>query len=136
MSGLRAYAGGHPTRVSGQLLAQEHGVDLRFSGEILFDDGVLGQFFVAMDVPGGAQLDIQGDGGRLRMTNAFRTAAEWGDLEPYFEGAVVFVEWPEAGSGALPRPRAAVRLAHLAPERRLVTIEAEPGTPVADFTAE
>ena len=64
------------------------------------------------------------------------SAAEWGDLEPYFEGAVVFVEWPEAGSGALPRPRAAVRLAHLAPERRLVTIEAEPGTPVADFTAE
>ena len=22
--------------------------------------------------------------------------AEWGDLEPYFEDAVVFVEWPEA----------------------------------------
>ena len=64
------------------------------------------------------------------------SAAEWGDLEPYFEGAVVFVEWPEAGSGALPRPRAAVRLEHLAPERRLVTIEAEPGTSVADFTAE
>jgi tRNA threonylcarbamoyladenosine biosynthesis protein TsaE len=64
------------------------------------------------------------------------SAAEWGDLEPYFEGAVVFVEWPEAGSGALPRPRAAVRLEHLAPERRLVTIEAEAGTPVADLTAE
>ena len=30
--------------------------------------------------------------------------AEWGDLEPYFEGAVVFVEWPEAGLGALPPP--------------------------------
>ena len=23
--------------------------------------------------------------------------AEWGDLEPYFDDAVVFVEWPEAG---------------------------------------
>src|SRR5437763_8349536 len=23
--------------------------------------------------------------------------AEWGDLEPYFEDAVTFVEWPEAG---------------------------------------
>src|SRR3954467_4844871 len=22
---------------------------------------------------------------------------EWGDLEPYFDGAVVFVEWPEHG---------------------------------------
>ena len=30
------------------------------------------------------------------------SAAEWGDLEPYFEGAVVFVEWPEAGVSALP----------------------------------
>ena len=64
------------------------------------------------------------------------SAAEWGDLEPYFEGAVVFVEWPEAGSGALPRLRAAARLEHLAPDRRLVTIEAERGTLVADFTAE
>src|SRR6188472_3016085 len=25
------------------------------------------------------------------------SAAEWGDLEPYFDDAVVFVEWPEAG---------------------------------------
>ena len=31
--------------------------------------------------------------------------AEWGDLEPYFEDAVVFVEWPEAGAEALPRGR-------------------------------
>src|SRR5687768_18401024 len=31
--------------------------------------------------------------------------AEWGDLEPYFEDAVVFVEWPEAGKGVLPEPR-------------------------------
>ncbi len=30
------------------------------------------------------------------------SAAEWGDLEPYFEDAVVFVEWPEAGVDALP----------------------------------
>ena len=31
--------------------------------------------------------------------------AEWGDLEPYFEDAVVFVEWPEAGDGVLPPAR-------------------------------
>ena len=29
--------------------------------------------------------------------------AEWGDLEPYFDDAVAFVEWPEAGAGVLPR---------------------------------
>ena len=28
--------------------------------------------------------------------------AEWGDLEPYFEDAIVFVEWPEAASGRAP----------------------------------
>ena len=36
--------------------------------------------------------------------------AEWGDLEPYFDDAIVFVEWPEAGSGVLPRPRVTVEL--------------------------
>jgi tRNA threonylcarbamoyladenosine biosynthesis protein TsaE len=62
--------------------------------------------------------------------------AEWGDLEPYFEGAVVFVEWPEAGSGALPGSRAAVRLEHLASQRRLVTIEADDGTLLRGLVAE
>ncbi len=28
--------------------------------------------------------------------------ADWADLEPYFDGAVAFVEWPEAGEGFLP----------------------------------
>ena len=43
------------------------------------------------------------------------SAAEWGDLEPYFDDAVVFVEWPEAGAAALPAPRAHVALEHVAP---------------------
>ncbi len=37
---------------------------------------------------------------------------EWGDLEPYFEDAITFVEWPEAGEGILPPPRFSVRLRH------------------------
>ena len=40
------------------------------------------------------------------------SAAEWGDLEPYFEGAIAFVEWPEAGEGVLPPARFAVHLRH------------------------
>lgn len=79
MNGLRVYSGGRPEQVSGRLLAEENGVDVRFSGEILFDNGVLGQFYATMDVAGGALLDLQGDRGRLRMRNAFRTAPEWGD---------------------------------------------------------
>lgn len=55
--------------------------------------------------------------------------AEWGDLEPYFDDAIVFVEWPEAGAGVLPPARAAVRLEHSDDGTRLVTIErdADPG---------
>lgn len=79
VSGLRAYAQARPVQVSGRLLGKEHGVDTRFCGEILFDSGAVGQFYVAMDLPGGALLDIQGERGRLRMANAFRTASEWGD---------------------------------------------------------
>jgi tRNA threonylcarbamoyladenosine biosynthesis protein TsaE len=52
------------------------------------------------------------------------SAAEWGDLEPYFERSIAFVEWPEAGSGVLPRARFTVRLRHAAGgDSRMVSIE-------------
>jgi tRNA threonylcarbamoyladenosine biosynthesis protein TsaE len=50
------------------------------------------------------------------------SAAEWGDLEPYFDAAVCFVEWPEAGVGVLPPARFAVRLAHAGDERRHIEV--------------
>jgi tRNA threonylcarbamoyladenosine biosynthesis protein TsaE len=48
--------------------------------------------------------------------------AEWGDLEPYFDDAVVFVEWPEAARGGLPPVRAEVRLEHAGETFRRITI--------------
>jgi tRNA threonylcarbamoyladenosine biosynthesis protein TsaE len=48
--------------------------------------------------------------------------AEWGDLESYFEDAVAFVEWPEAGAGFLPAPTAALRLRHLGETHRLIVL--------------
>ena len=55
------------------------------------------------------------------------SAAEWGDLEPYFDGAIVFVEWPEAGEGALPPARFAVRIEHRGGDARIVSIaDADP----------
>jgi tRNA threonylcarbamoyladenosine biosynthesis protein TsaE len=49
--------------------------------------------------------------------------AEWGDLEPYFDDAVAFVEWPEAGAGVLPPPRVRVHMRHSGRDRRSITID-------------
>jgi tRNA threonylcarbamoyladenosine biosynthesis protein TsaE len=51
------------------------------------------------------------------------SAAEWGDLEPYFDDAIAFVEWPEAGAGVLPAPRYTVRMRHAGDSRRVVEID-------------
>jgi tRNA threonylcarbamoyladenosine biosynthesis protein TsaE len=48
--------------------------------------------------------------------------AEWGDLEPYFDDAIVFVEWPEAGVGVLPPSRVDVALEHAGGDRRRVLL--------------
>lgn len=48
---------------------------------------------------------------------------EWGDLEPYFDGTVAFVEWPEHAGDWLPRPRVVVTLEHVDLEHRSVRID-------------
>jgi tRNA threonylcarbamoyladenosine biosynthesis protein TsaE len=56
------------------------------------------------------------------------SAAEWGDLEPYFDDAIVFVEWPEAGAGALPVPRFDVAIEHAGGDARIITVrDGDPG---------
>jgi len=50
------------------------------------------------------------------------SAAEWGDLEPYFQDAICFVEWPEAAAGALPPVRVEVRLSHMDRAHRLIAL--------------
>jgi tRNA threonylcarbamoyladenosine biosynthesis protein TsaE len=50
------------------------------------------------------------------------SAAEWGDLEPYFDGAVCFVEWPEAGKDVLPPARFAVSLVHAGDGQRRIQV--------------
>jgi len=71
----------------------------------------------------------RGTGGDVSHIDLYRFAevsnAEWGDLEPYFEDAVVFLEWPEAAGDELPAVRAAVRLRHRDGDRRLISLEAE-----------
>jgi tRNA threonylcarbamoyladenosine biosynthesis protein TsaE len=52
-------------------------------------------------------------------------AAEWGDLEPYFDGTIAFVEWPEHGGHWLPAARAVVTLRHVDETHRSVSIAAD-----------
>ncbi len=53
------------------------------------------------------------------------SAAEWGDLEPYFDGTVAFVEWPEAAGADLPSPRVRARLRHRDEAHRLIELASE-----------
>jgi tRNA threonylcarbamoyladenosine biosynthesis protein TsaE len=68
-----------------------------------------------------------GEQGEVSHLDLYRfdsvSAAEWGDLEPYFDNAIAFVEWPEAGQGVLPAPRFTVRLRHADGARRMVSID-------------
>jgi tRNA threonylcarbamoyladenosine biosynthesis protein TsaE len=50
-------------------------------------------------------------------------AEGWGDLEPYFDGTICFVEWPEHAGGWLPPVRLSVTLEHVDGTHRRITIE-------------
>ncbi|CAN5223685.1 tRNA (adenosine(37)-N6)-threonylcarbamoyltransferase complex ATPase subunit type 1 TsaE [soil metagenome] len=60
--------------------------------------------------------------------------AEWGDLEPYFENAIVFVEWPEAGRDVLPPPRASVLLQHAGGDSRRILLTADDAALLEEIT--
>jgi tRNA threonylcarbamoyladenosine biosynthesis protein TsaE len=72
----------------------------------------------------------RGDGVDVSHLDLYRfvglSAAEWGDLEPYFDDAVAFVEWPEAAADALPPVRVAVTMRHAGEDRRVVELNGEP----------
>ena len=76
VNGLRTYSRGRPTRVvSSASSVGGREVETTISGEIQFDNGVVGQFFAALDLPGGGHVEILGEAGRIRMANAFRIRA-------------------------------------------------------------
>ena len=50
---------------------------------------------------------------------------EWADLEPYFDGTIAFVEWPEHAGNWLPPARARVTLEHVDESHRRVTIDSD-----------
>jgi predicted dehydrogenase len=78
-SGMRTYSGRRPVSVnSWRRIAPGRHVETATGGEIQFDNGVAGQFYAALDVPGGGHVEIVGTGGRIRMANAFRIRAAQG----------------------------------------------------------
>jgi tRNA threonylcarbamoyladenosine biosynthesis protein TsaE len=63
------------------------------------------------------------------------TDEEWADLEPYFAGAICFVEWPERGGALLPAARLAVSIHITGPDARLIVLDftdSEVGRALAD----
>jgi tRNA threonylcarbamoyladenosine biosynthesis protein TsaE len=63
------------------------------------------------------------------------TIEAWADLEPYFEDAIAFVEWPDAGAGLLPDPRVTVDIAHLQGDARLITLSCDDSGLLNDLAA-
>ena len=61
------------------------------------------------------------------------SAAEWGDLEPYFDGTIAFVEWPDAGVAALPPARLALELEHVTPDERRISADSADRTLLEDL---
>jgi tRNA threonylcarbamoyladenosine biosynthesis protein TsaE len=53
------------------------------------------------------------------------THDDWGALEPYFEDAIVFVEWPERAGGRLPPARVTVELGHVDEDRRSIVLSSD-----------
>ena len=51
--------------------------------------------------------------------------AEWGDLEPYFDGTIAFVEWPEHAGARFWTVRIAARMEHVDESHRRITIQSE-----------
>ena len=49
-------------------------------------------------------------------------AEGWADLEPYFDGTIAFVEWPEHAAGLLQQVRVAVGMEHVDESHRRITI--------------
>jgi predicted dehydrogenase len=75
---LAWFLGGKVRRLSSWLDLGPTGVDARAAALLEFDNRAIGQFFCAMDMPGGSDLEVLGDEGLLTLPTAF----EAGPNEP------------------------------------------------------
>jgi tRNA threonylcarbamoyladenosine biosynthesis protein TsaE len=59
--------------------------------------------------------------------------AEWGDLEPYFDDTIAFVEWPDAGLAVLPPARVSLLLEHVDYGERRIRVDTADRTLLEDL---
>jgi tRNA threonylcarbamoyladenosine biosynthesis protein TsaE len=53
------------------------------------------------------------------------TIEEWADIEPYFDEAITFVEWQDAGTAVLPSPRVVAAIDIGEGDARLITLDCD-----------
>jgi predicted dehydrogenase len=68
---LSSFTGGKVRGLSSWLDLRPTGVDARAAALLEFDNRAVGQFFCAMDMPGGSELEVLGDDGLLTLPIAF-----------------------------------------------------------------
>jgi tRNA threonylcarbamoyladenosine biosynthesis protein TsaE len=71
----------------------------------------------------------RGRSGPVAHLDLYRSAGvsveEAADLDPYFEGTICLVEWPEAGAGMLPPPRLEVTVRVGEGDARLIELRSD-----------
>ncbi len=71
---------GEPRRVYGEAVRNASGVDVRFVGSMLFDGGVVAQFWSGLDVPEVHELEVIGGAGSLYLSDPWHGWTELEDL--------------------------------------------------------
>lgn len=87
---------GEPELAIGRQVVAPSGVDLRFSGMLVFRGDVLAHFDCGLDVPSNSVLEVVGSDGTLRLSAPFLITEP--SIELSRDGATERIELPRAGS--------------------------------------
>jgi D-xylose 1-dehydrogenase (NADP+, D-xylono-1,5-lactone-forming) len=87
---------GEPEMAIGRQVVAPNGVDVRFSGMLVFPGDVLAHFDCGFDVPSNSLLEVAGSRGTLRVLTPFLITEP--SIELLRDGATERIEIPHAGS--------------------------------------
>jgi D-xylose 1-dehydrogenase (NADP+, D-xylono-1,5-lactone-forming) len=95
VSGSRLLAG-EPEMAIGRQVVAPSGVDIRFSGMLVFPGGAVAHFDCGLDVPSNSMLEVVGSQGTLRVSAPFLITEP--SIELSRDGATERIEIPHASS--------------------------------------